>query len=228
MKILRTITSVFVFLGLSLMMPRISWTKTVYVTDSFEVTFRSGPSSENKIISILRSGDSLEVLEPGETWTHVRLHKKNDVKVDGWVLNRYLIARQPWKKIAASLSQEKAQLKQKLSEIEAKWSESSQNEKLIAKKFNESATTLNKLKKRYESLKEGSADYLNLKAEYEKTRARLEDTEKKFGTLTIEANELRSSHGYKWFGMGALVLFSGLIIGLIFGRQQKRRKSSYY
>jgi SH3 domain protein len=210
------------------MMPRISWAETVYVTDSFEVTFRSGPSSENKILSILRSGDSLEVLETGEIWTRVRLHKKNGVKVEGWVLNRYLITRQPWKKIAASLSQENAQLKQKLSELEVKWSKLAQDEKSIAKKFNESATTLNKLKKRYESLKEGSADYLNLKAEHEKTRSKLEVTEKKLDTLTIEANELRSSHGYKWFGMGALVLFSGLIIGLIFGRQQKRRKSSYY
>jgi hypothetical protein len=32
----------------------------------------------------------------------------------------------------------------------------------------------------------------------------------------------------KWFGMGALVLLFGLLIGVLAGRAQRKRKLSYY
>ena len=44
-------------------------------------------------------------------------------------------------------------------------------------------------------------------------------------TLTKENKDLRSSERAKWLSIGALVLLGGLIIGLILGGQQKRRKS---
>ena len=50
-----------------------SWAEKAYVTDSLKVTFRTGPSTENKIVSMLSSGQPVEVLESQEKWTHVRL-----------------------------------------------------------------------------------------------------------------------------------------------------------
>ena len=47
-------------------------------------------------------------------------------------------------------------------------------------------------------------------------------------TLTKENESLKSSHRNEWFMIGALVLFVGLVFGLIMGRQQRKRKSSYY
>ena len=44
----------------------------VYVTDQLEITLRSGPTLENRILKMLVSGTSLETLEEREGWTRVR------------------------------------------------------------------------------------------------------------------------------------------------------------
>jgi SH3 domain protein len=61
------------------------------VSENFEITMRTGPGTDRKIISLVQSGKALEVLEKGEEWSMVRtLNGK-----EGWVLNRYLTASQP-------------------------------------------------------------------------------------------------------------------------------------
>ena len=42
------------------------YAQTVYIVDSFKVTMRTGPSNENKIISMLPSGTKLEIMEEKE------------------------------------------------------------------------------------------------------------------------------------------------------------------
>jgi SH3 domain protein len=42
-----------------------------------------------------------------------------------------------------------------------------------------------------------------------------------------ENEKIRSSQVTWWFVSGALVLLCGLLVGVLIGRQQKRRKSSY-
>jgi len=49
------------FLGFSGIVQEGSATKA-YVTDTFEITLRTGPSSENRIIAMLFSGHPLDVL----------------------------------------------------------------------------------------------------------------------------------------------------------------------
>jgi len=43
------------------------------VTDSFKVTLRTGPSSENKIIAMPSSGQPVKVLDSRGNWSHLRL-----------------------------------------------------------------------------------------------------------------------------------------------------------
>lgn len=50
-----------------------SWAEKAYVTDRFKVTFRSGPSLENKVIRMLPSGQELQVLDTQGDWSHVRV-----------------------------------------------------------------------------------------------------------------------------------------------------------
>ena len=47
--------------------------ETVYVTDVFEITLRTGPSIENKIIKMVSSGKALALLETREGWSRVRI-----------------------------------------------------------------------------------------------------------------------------------------------------------
>ena len=43
-----------------------------------------------------------------------------------------------------------------------------------------------------------------------------------------EVKEKQQNQMNKWFAIGAVVLLCGLMIGLVVGRQQRKRKSLYY
>ena len=180
-------------LGLSII-AQASWAAKAYVTDSFRISLRRGPSIENKILKFLPSGMPVEVLESQEGWSRVQPSESRQRSIKGWVLSRYLITRLPWETQARSLEQENIQLKEKLARIE---------------------------EEREVTLKRKVADYLELKAAHEIAQETVQ-------TLTRENESLRSSQRNKWFAMGALVLLCGLMIGLVIGGKEKKRRSTIY
>ena len=60
-----------------------------WVTDQFEITLRSGPSTSNAIQLMLKSGARLEVLERNEETGYSLVRTEGGT--EGWVLNRYLM-----------------------------------------------------------------------------------------------------------------------------------------
>jgi SH3 domain protein len=72
-----------------------SWASTAYVTDSFKIMLRTGPSTENKITAMLSSGEAVEILETREDWTRIGVLDSEGEQREGWVLTRFLIERKP-------------------------------------------------------------------------------------------------------------------------------------
>lgn len=204
-----------------------TWASKAYVTDSFHITFRTGPSMENKIIKYLGSGEPVEILESQENWSCVRIVDEKHNEMEGWILSRYLSERLPWKIQAESLRNENMELKEKLARIEKEADALATTEKKLTKKMREETALIDKLKQDYESLKRGSADYIKLKAAYDTINTTVQATKKDIETLTMENEILKTSQRNKWFATGALVLLCGLLIGLLVGKQQKKR-STYY
>ena len=210
------------------MVTQSSWAAKAYVSDSFEITLRTGPSIENKVIAMPSSGQPVEVLDAEGDWTHVRMRKADGDTLEGWVLSRYLSTRLPWEVQAEALSAENASLREKLAYTEKGLKKTTAGEQELAAKLKETTEALAHVKAEYQSLKRRAADYLKLEALYEANRSKLETAEEDVKGLTEEIKQLRTSQRNRWFLTGALVLLSGLIIGLVIGRQQKKRRSSYY
>ena len=204
-----------------------SASQKLYVTDIQRITLRTGPSLENKIIAFLFSGQALEVLERQGDWSRVRVSEDGAGTKEGWVLNHYLIDRMPYKLQVESLMDENNRLKENLSPTKQQLEESANREKMLSIKLQENEKTLHKLQEELETLKQDSSGYLNLKAEYDVAQSKLKNVVQQNEMLEAENGKLRVSERNKWFATGALVLLCGLILGLMFGRQQKRR-SSYY
>ncbi len=139
------------------------WAETKYVTDSFKITMRTGPSVQNKIIIMLQSGEHLEVIETQDDWSHVRVPKRQGDESEGWVMSRYLIDRQPWEDQTKSLKKANSQLKDKLARIEKEWRETGGREKEASKGLKETSYKFHTLQKRYDELKKGSSKYVELK-----------------------------------------------------------------
>ena len=178
--------SLFVLLTL-VSMAQPSWAYRAFVTDTLRVTFRTGPSTGNKIIATLNWGEPMEVLDSQGDWTHVRLLDPDRGQKTGWIMTQYLVTRLPWEVQATTLNEENIRLKEEIGKIRKQLSEAVLREQSLTTELRDNTEALGKLK------------------------------DEKF----------RSSYRTKWFATGALVLLCGLMIGLVIGRQQKRRSSLY-
>ena len=200
------------------------WATKAYVTDSFEITLRTGPSNENKIIAMLFSGHPLEVLDTRGDWSQVKVL---DSDKEGWVLSRYLVTRLPWEIQAKKLQEDSVSLNSKLNRLQKEFADESQQRQGLAAELKQKTQELEALDKEYLELKKGAEGYLRLKTIYEATEKDLKAAQSELSKVTAENETLRSSQQNRWFLSGALVLLCGLLIGGIAGRQQKKKRSLY-
>ena len=198
-----------------------------YVSDSFWITLRAGPGLDYKIIAFLKSGEPIKIISTEGDWTKVQPLSPKHKDKKGWVLSRFIIKRKPYKAIADELLKENTRLKESISQLETQLVNTIKEKKELAEKLKKISDAYQDTEEKYKTLKRESADFLSLKAKYENTAKKLKKAESKIEKLERENDFLKKSQAHRWFLMGAFVLFSGIIFGLIIGRQ-KRRRSIYY
>jgi SH3 domain protein len=203
--------------------PQRCWGARAYVTDSFEITLRTGPSIENKIIAMLSSAQPVEVSESQGDWSLVH---SLDGNKEGWVYSRYIITRLPWSVQAKSLKEENTSLKSKLGEVQSALNEAQHKRDELTSAVEKKTTLLDQTQKNYEALKKGAQGFLKLKKINETNEVSLKAARQELEKLRAEREKWTSSEMTQWFATGALVLLCGLLIGIMMGRQQKKRK--YY
>lgn len=204
-----------------------SWASGAYITDSFEVMLRTGPSNQNKIIFMPSSGQAVTVLEKQGDWSRVRLLTGDRGDVEGWLLSRYIIARMPWELQADTAKKENTALKGKLSQVEQELNDLKSRETELSSNLQAVTSRLEKVQGEYDSLSKGAAEYLTLKKDFDAAKSTLESNRRTIEVLSVENRELKLSQGYRWLLTGAAILLCGLIIGLLMGRRQKSRGSLY-
>ena len=202
------------------------WAKTAYIIDFTNVNFRSGPSTEHRVIATLSSGHPLEILGTEGSWSHVSFKENEDSIKEGWILSRYLMTRLPWELKAQSLISENTTLKEKLAPSEKMLEENILNEQNLKIKLQDSIEEFDKVRQELKSIKEGAAEYLDLKEKHGIMQAQLKKIQKENKELTEGYNKLESSQRIKWFIAGGIVLICGLFIGLSLGGRRRHSKSS--
>ncbi|MDJ0782048.1 MAG: TIGR04211 family SH3 domain-containing protein [Desulfosarcinaceae bacterium] len=193
---------------------------TVYVTEDFEITMRTGPGVDRKIIALIRSGQRVEEISKSEEWTEIRLPSDKT----GWVLSRYLSPKEPCALVKERLQTEFNQLQAEKAELETKNSDlEAENQRLEAQLASTQAS-LERVTGDFDSLKVESTDFLKLKTQFKKVTDELEETKTKADKFEDETGRLLRNQNIKWFLAGAGVLLIGFIIGFS-SRRQKRRSS---
>jgi len=212
-------TKFTVFMGFFLIVfYNAAFAETMYVSDVLKLTVRDGKGTAGKIIAVVQSGQTVEVLQPEDEWALVRL----DDGQEGWVLNRYLTGKVTNNiKLNLLKKKHKALIAQSAALLEESVGLKEEN-----KKFK---TELDKIQKEaeeskmsYEALKTESADYINLKSEYTKTASQLDEYTKKSELLEKELTKLEFKQTVRWLLTGAGVLLLGLLIGFSARRQRRR------
>jgi SH3 domain protein len=211
-----------VLIGL-LILPAAGFADTVYVTESFEVTMRTGPGTEHKIIDLIQSGKALEMVQKGDEWSQVREPNGKE----GWVLNRYLTASQPCSMVLGRVKQEYDGLSDKYKNLKQNFDQLQAQKSSIDADLSQSRQDRDKLKKAYDTLKKDSADYLKLKKRYEETTADLAAEKTRSAKLDEENLQMKRSRIIQWVLTGGGIMLIGFFIGLFSSSRRKPRSSLY-
>ena len=211
----------FVFLGIILMIFSASGlAETMYVTDVLKLTLRSGPSTEHKILSVVESGQQIEMLEPGEDWSLVRTASGKE----GYVLTRYLMPDPTFNIRLERLQVKHKALVQQAATLLEENTRLKKEDRQLKSTLDGNEKDLKKLRVDYEKLKAGSAEYIELKEKYKTASGQLAEQTKRAEALDEELRSIEINQYIKWFLAGSGVLLVGFIVG--FSARRGRRRPS--
>lgn len=211
-----------VLIGL-LIPPAASVAETVYVSEDFEITMRTGPGTDRKIISLIKSGKSLEILDKGEEWSNVRTTNGKE----GWVLNRYLTASQPSAMVLDQVRQDYDVLTAKFEDLKAKFGEVDAQKKASDANLSQSNQDRDELSTAYKKLKKESSEFLKLKQRHQQVTADLEAEKTRSAKLDEENMQMKRSRIIQWVLTGGGIMLVGFFIGLFSSSRSKSRSSLY-
>jgi SH3 domain protein len=206
-----------------LILPAAGIADTVYVSENFEVTMRTGPGTDHKIIDLVQSGKALEMVQKGDEWSQVRESNGKE----GWVLNRYLTVDQPCSMVLDRVKQEYDGLSDKYKNLKQNFDQIQAQKTSIDADLSQSQKESDKLKKAYDKLKKDSADYLTLKKRYQETTADLEAEKTRSAKLDEENLQMKRSRIIQWVLTGGGIMLIGFFIGLFSSSRRKPRSSLY-
>jgi len=185
-----------------------------WVTDRGEFTLRSGKSTSNKIVKMLKSGTRLELLkaDADSGYSKVRLTDGTE----GWVLSRYLLSSPPALVRLPELEKDVGRV-----------AELSDERQRLQSEVRQLQSANSGLESELARIKKVSANAVKLDSDNTTLRKRLSESESVISELEEENRVLASKANREWFIVGAAVLVLGIVLGLIVPRLKPKKKSSW-
>lgn len=199
--------------------------ESAWVSDEFEITLRSGPSTSNAIELMISSGTELEVLERDAESGYTQVRTQGGT--EGWVLTRYLMrepsAREQLETLTSQLTNANSRGTSLNSQLEAIREEQNSATRQIA--------TLEKEKSKLENdlaeIRRTAANVLSINEQNESLMEQLTAAQIRADTLEQENRTLARQTTRYWFITGALVLLVGMLLGIWLPRIRWQRRSRY-
>lgn len=197
---------------------------TRYITDEFEVTMRSGTSTSNNILQLLKSGEAVTILEEAvDNYSLV----ESEAGKKGYVLTRYLVD-------SPSSKEQLVQLQVRFTkQQEANSSLQSEIQKLktaLESEQADSASLRNALlttKNELSRVREAAKNTLSIVDKNEELKSRVDALTQNNSTLNEENAALKDNSNMDWFIRGAGVSLIAFILGILITRIRWRKQDSW-
>ncbi len=196
-----------------------------WVSDQFEITLRTGPSTSNSIQLMIDSGLRLEVLERDADTGYSKVRTPGGT--EGWVLSRYLMnepsAREQLQKLSSQLTSANSRgssLDGQMKAITAEYDSAN-------RKIKELERAKAAVEKELSEIKRTAANVLAIDKQNKTLMDQLAAAQIRADTLEQENRELSSQTTRYWFMAGALVLLVGIFLGIWLPRVRWQRRSRY-
>ena len=199
--------------------------QSAWVSDQFEVTLRTGPTTSNAIVRMVPSGTEIEVLEQDPESGYARVRTTGGA--EGWVLSRYLMnepsAREQLDTLTRQLTSANADGASMTSQLDAIRGEHEAATRTIRQLESDNAA----LRAEVEAISQKAASTLAIDRQNQELQQKLTDAEIQVSVLEQEKAGLESQSNRNWFIAGAAVLLGGVLLGLVLPRMRLQRRSRY-
>ncbi|PPD43519.1 MAG: SH3 domain-containing protein [Methylobacter sp.] len=199
--------------------------ETVYVTDNLNLSLRSAPDNEARVVKLLPTGTQLTVI--GEKTKSGFTPVRTSDGAEGFIQTRQTMKEPPARdvietnnKTLRSLQSENLSLKAELKIVKDSITPGTSLEKSLALERDRLSLELGELK-------QAAAGVVQLKNERDELQERVVNAERKLEQLERENAGLKNTSEQDWFLYGGILVFFSVILGFILPKLGWRRKSSW-
>ncbi len=197
---------------------------TRYVTDELTINMRTGKGNQYSIIELLQSGTPVEILATdADGYTRVRAPDGKQ----GWVLSRFLNDKPSARDRLAATLQRLDKVQKHNDELEGKLQAALASNTELKEKQGHLTEENSSVKRRLDEITHTAAHSIEIAQENKQLRAQVGQLKTEQMRLQFENQALQSRReGLK---IGALILFAGVLVGLVLPRLRvrRRRRSSW-
>jgi SH3 domain protein len=186
---------------------------------------RTGPSTNNAIELMLDSGTALEFIEEDAASGYSRVMTSGGT--EGWVLSRYLMDEPAAREQLAILTQQLTTAAAEGSSVGSQLAAVRSEHDAAKLRISELEQDKADLQAEIEKIRRTASNVLAIDNQNMNLQQQLTDAEITVSILEQENDNLASRTTRNWFITGALVLFVGVLLGLLLPRMTWSRRSRY-
>jgi SH3 domain protein len=195
-----------------------------YVKPSSEIPIRRGQGTDYKILAIVPDGTEVNIIEENAPWVKVVTQEGKE----GWVLKRYLSQEKPLHEVVTILQRKNTDLEEVQAVVSTRNDELTSRNIKLQQDLDNCIVDLTETQQQYQTLVQDTADVILIKENLTKNRGAVVKLQKELSAVSQENKQLKSSQDIKWFLTGGATLIFGCIVGMIFSRSSRKKKSSLY
>ena len=206
----------------------VAWTgaaaqQTRYVSEELEVGVRGGPSNQNRIVSSVRAGQPVTVMEQsGDGWSRVRLPSGNEA----WILTRYLQDEPHSRERLAEVEAELAEIRSGADDQEGRIAELLDRRNELTTERDELQAQITDMEAELEELRDIAERPQEIQRENRRLEQELIEARDSADEYRRQVEVMQADSQRKWFMTGALVTVGSVILGIILTRIPTRRRRS--
>lgn len=217
--------NIFILVSCLLMLAGNALAETRYVSDTLEITMRSGKGTNFGITRMLRSGTPVEVLEVDKKSGYTQVRTKSGK--EGWVLSRFLMNGRAARERLATAEKNLAELELENRKLTTAMTTVTEEKSGLEKNLQELEGQSRGVNQELSAIKRTASSALAIDSENKELKGRMVSLERQLQTIQQENEALKDRTARDWFMVGAAVVLLGIIVGLIIPKIRFRKKSSW-
>lgn len=195
--------------------------RTQYITDKLQIPMRSGQSNSHKILRMLPSGTSVEILAENKKTGYSRIRALGE---EGWIISEQLMDE-------PSASEQLSTLKERLQLLQSD-PDNTRNRLItlqtehqtLQRNYDQINEVKQRLEQELEVIRRTAADAVKINSDRVELRKSVASLTREKEDLKQELRDVSSQLQYRWFLSGAGVLFFGIFLGIVLPRLRLQRR----